>query len=68
METMFENKTNGQTEGCKLAAGRAVSSPNVKLLEWMIEHIAIKTLPKLQKKSPSHCQDISHKVGETGKI
>jgi hypothetical protein len=25
-------------------------------------------LPKLQKKSPSHCQDISHKVGETGKI
>jgi hypothetical protein len=44
-------------EGCKLAAVSAVSGPNVKLLEWMIEHIIIQTLTKLQKKSPSDCQN-----------
>jgi hypothetical protein len=38
--------------GCKLAAGSAVSGPNVKPLEWMIEHIMVKTLTKLQKKLP----------------
>jgi hypothetical protein len=36
----------------KLAAQSAVSSPNVKLLESMIEHIVIKTLTKLQKNLP----------------
>jgi hypothetical protein len=36
-------------EGCKLPAGSAVSSPNVKLPEWMIERIVIKTLTKLHK-------------------
>jgi hypothetical protein len=36
-------------EGCKLGAGSSVSDPNVKLLEWMLEHIVIKTLTKLQK-------------------
>jgi hypothetical protein len=39
-------------EGRKLAAGSAVSGPNVKRLEWMIEHIVIKTLTKLQKNLP----------------
>jgi hypothetical protein len=55
-------------EECKLAVGSTGSGSNVKLLEWMIEHLVIKILTKLEKKSPSHCQDISQKAGETGKI
>jgi hypothetical protein len=35
---------------------------------WMIEYIIIKTLTKLQKKSPSDCQDKSQKTGETEQI
>jgi hypothetical protein len=51
--------TQDVREAGKLAARYAVSDPNVKPLEEMIEHIINKRLTKLQKKSPSDCQDIS---------
>jgi hypothetical protein len=55
------------SEGCKLTAGSAVSDPNIKPLEWMIEHAGIKTLTKLQKKFSSDCQHLFEKTGEAGK-
>jgi hypothetical protein len=60
--------TKGHQAGCDYAAGSAISGPNLKLLEWVIEQIGIKTLTKLQKRCPRDCQDISQKTVETGKI
>jgi hypothetical protein len=52
----------------KPSAKPAVSGPNIKLLEWTIKRIVIKTLTKLQKTSLNDCQDISQKSGEIGRI